>query len=97
MIVLVARYHVQPGDVDTVLDRLAQMKPRVEADEPGCVLYQVSRSTEQDDLVLLYEHYVDEDALLAHRETPHFREIIEGNVVPLLTKRERELYSLVIS
>jgi quinol monooxygenase YgiN len=96
MIVLVAKYHVQRGQVDAVLAKLQEMKPRVEADEPGCVFYQVSRSTEQEDLVLLYEHYVDEDALLGHRETVHFKEIIEGAVVPLLVERERELYSLVI-
>jgi quinol monooxygenase YgiN len=96
VIVLVAKYVVQPGHIDTVLDRLREMKPRVDAEEPGCTFYQVSRSTEQEDLVLLYEHYVDEDALLGHRDTAHFKEIIEGQVVPLLVERQRELYSLAI-
>lgn len=38
----------------------------------------------------------DEPALVAHRETPHFKEIIEGIIVPLLEKREREIYEQVI-
>ena len=42
-------------------------------------------------MFVLYEEYVDEAALLAHRETPHFRALIEGIVVPALISREREV------
>ena len=96
MIVLVARYHGKPGQGDAIEAALKQMAPRVAQDEPGCNLYQASRSQENPDNFLLYEQYVDEAALLAHRETPHFKEIIEGTIVPLLEKRERELYTLVV-
>lgn len=97
MIVLIAKYHVKPGSVDTVLDALRRMKSRIERDEPDCKLYHASRSTETENLILLYEHYPDQAALAAHRETPHFKEIIEGEIVPLLDKRERELYELRIA
>jgi quinol monooxygenase YgiN len=96
LIVLIAKYHVTPGNTDQVLSELRRMKPLVAANEPGCVFYQVSRSAEDPDLVLLYEHYVDDAALQAHRETPHFKEIVESVIMPLLRKRERELFSLVI-
>ena len=97
MIVLIAKYTTKPGNVPQVLEHLKKMKPLVEAGEPGCKFYQVSKSTENDNLILLYEHYVDAAALAAHRETPHFKSIIEGTVIPLLEKRERELYELAIS
>ena len=97
MIVLIAKYTTKPGNVPQVLEHLKKMKPLVEAGEPGCKFYQVSKSTENDSLILLYEHYVDQAALAAHRETPHFKSIIEGTVIPLLEKRERELYELEIS
>jgi (4S)-4-hydroxy-5-phosphonooxypentane-2,3-dione isomerase len=96
LIVLIARYYVTPGNTDKVLSELRRMKPLVQASEPGCALYQVSRSEENPDLVLLYEHYRDQAALEAHRETPHFKEIVEGVIMPVLEKRERELFSLVI-
>ena len=51
----------------------------------------------EPDLFLLYEHYVDQAALEAHRNTPHFKEIIEGSIVPLLDKREREFYQSVLA
>jgi quinol monooxygenase YgiN len=96
MIVLVAKYTVQPGKQDEVIAALQRMAPLVKQHEPGCHLYQVSRSQDNPDLLMLYELYADEAAVQAHRETPHFKEIIEGTVAPLLAKRERELYQLVI-
>ena len=44
---------------------------------------------------VLYEQYVDEAAFEAHRQSPHFREYIEGGVVPLLAEREWHRYDLV--
>ena len=96
-VVLIAKYHVKDGNVEKVLDGLRRMKPLVEKGEPGCTFYQVSRSSENPNLVMLYEHYRDEDALKAHRETPHFKDIIEGEIIPMLERRDRELYTLQIS
>jgi quinol monooxygenase YgiN len=96
MIVLVARYQAKPGHGDEVEAALKQMAPLVKAHEPGCGLYQANRSRENPDQFLLYEQYVDEAALAAHRETPHFKQIIEGTIVPMLETREREFYNLVV-
>ncbi|MDQ6662639.1 MAG: antibiotic biosynthesis monooxygenase [Chloroflexota bacterium] len=95
MIVLVARYYGKPGQGEAIEAALKRMAPMVAEQESGCKLYQASRSQENPDLFLLYEHYVDEAALLGHRETAHFKEIIEGTIMPMLEKRERELYTLV--
>jgi quinol monooxygenase YgiN len=95
MIVLVAKYHVKPGHGDTVEAALRRMAPLVLAQEPGCTQYRVHRSTENPDLFLLYEEYVDQAAIEAHRRMPQFQEIIEGTIVPLLDKREREFYTVV--
>jgi quinol monooxygenase YgiN len=96
MIVLIAHYYCKAGESDFVLEQLKKMKPLVEANEPGCTFYQVSRSQDNRDHLLLYEHYTDQAALLGHRDTPHFQEIIEGQIIPRLEKRERELYTLEI-
>ncbi len=96
MIVLVAKYIVKAGQGDAVAAALRRMAPLVKAGEPGCTLYHANRATENPDLFLLYEHYVDQAALAAHRETPHFKDIIEGTIVPLLEKRERELFESVV-
>lgn len=91
MRVLVARYRVRPGHGDEVEDLLVRMGEAVAGDEPGCLLYRAIRLVDDPDGFVLYEEYEDQAALEAHRETPHFRELIEGGVVPLLDGREREV------
>ena len=51
---------------------------------------------ENENLYCLYEVYKDPGSIAAHRDTPHFKEIIEGIIVPLLEKREREIYTQLI-
>ena len=96
MVVLVAKYYVRPGKSAEVETALKTMAACVREQEPGCLLYHVNRSRENADLFLLYEQYRDTAALEAHRATSHFREIIEGTIVPLLDKREREFYEPVV-
>jgi len=96
MLVLVARFFGKPGQGDAIEAALRQMAAQIALSEPGCRLYQASRSQENPDHFLLYEHYVDNAALLTHRETPHFKQLVEGTIVPLLEKRERELYTLAV-
>ena len=97
MLVLTAKYSRRQGTETRSRRLLRRMAPLVTANEPGCKLYHANRSTDNPDLFLLYEHYADQAALDAHRNTPHFKEIIEGVIVPLLERRERELYQSVIA
>jgi quinol monooxygenase YgiN len=97
MIVLAASYTGLPGKGDAIAENLKRMAVEVKKTEPGCLIYHACRSTENPDFFLLYEHYADQAALDAHRTTPHFQEIIEGSIVPLLEKRERAFYDLVVS
>ena len=97
MIVLVASYFGTPGSGDAIESNLKEMAVEVKRSEPGCAIYHACRSVDNPDFFLLYEHYVDQDALEAHRTTPHFKRIIEGTVVLLLEKRERALYDLAVS
>jgi quinol monooxygenase YgiN len=82
--------------IDAVLSALRRMKARIAAEEPGCVQYQVSRARTAANQLLLYEVYSDDSALEAHRSTPHFRAIIEGEVIPMLERRDREFFDVEI-
>ena len=81
MIVLLAKYYCKPGNGDQVQQYLYEMKSQVEKSEPDCMLYCASRSDDNPDLFFLYEHYADQAAFEGHRETPHFKEIIEGKII----------------
>jgi quinol monooxygenase YgiN len=85
---LVVRYYVKPGNVDAVADALRRMAPFVKEREPGCLVYRVDRSSEDPNLLFLYEEYENRAAVDAHRATPHYAEHITGTIVPLLERRE---------
>ena len=53
----------------------------------GFVVARSYQAVDDPRAILLYERYTDEDAFQAHRRTPHFREIVEQQVVPLLDER----------
>ena len=91
MRVLIARYQAQTGRGDEVEAALREMAHAVRRDEPACLLYRAARSVERPDSFVLYEEYQDQAALEAHRQTPHFKRLIEATVVPLLVSREREI------
>lgn len=92
LILMTVKYFVKDGNLDEVLAGLREMKEQVAAHEPDCLVYQVWESKDQANLLLLQEVYTDEPALLAHRETPHFKSILEAKVIPLLNDRVREFY-----
>ncbi len=91
MITLVARYKAKANEGDAVERALREMISLARQEE-GCICFYANRSEESPDEFLLYEQYESEAALQKHRETPHFKRIIEGNVILLLEKRERSIY-----
>jgi autoinducer 2-degrading protein len=96
LITLTVKYTCKPGQAETVLGHLRRMAELVKQHEPGCRAYQISRSVDNPDLLFLYELYEDQAAFDLHAQTDHFKEIIQGEVIPLLETRVRELYTLAI-
>ncbi|GAA3475783.1 putative quinol monooxygenase [Streptomyces yanii] len=85
--VVVARYRTQAGAENTVLSLLDTMAA-ASRKEPGNLAYQVHQGTEDPQAIVLYEEYASEADFTAHCATPHFQEIVLGEVVPLLESRD---------
>ena len=94
MIVLIATYRGQTGTGDAIEPLLAELAGASRT-EPGNSLYLVNRSTTATDTFVIYEHYQDEDALVAHRESPHFQRLAVGHIIPMLEERVVDVYRLV--
>ena len=86
MVIVVARYVVNEGHEDSVVS-LLRSNAEASRQEPDCLEFSVYRDVEDPGRILLYERYTDEDAFQAHRHTTHFRNLVEGQVVPLLEER----------
>ena len=75
MIGIVATIKVQAGkgpDFEAVFLELAG---KVRENEPGNVFYQLTRSRADADTYKVLELYKDQDALAAHGQSDHFKEV----------------------
>ena len=86
MLVVVARYLVTAGH-EQIVGTLLGENAVASRTEPGCLEFTVFRAIDEPRAFLLFERYTDEAAFQAHRKSPHFKSIIEDQVVPLLDER----------
>ena len=93
-VVLVARWLAKEGEEERTLAILEELAPASRA-EPGCLHYQPCRDREDLRRFLIFEVYVDDDALRAHSESEHFQRLVLDEAVPLLESRDRTFYEIV--
>jgi quinol monooxygenase YgiN len=92
--VVVARYIARAGTEEQVAEHIAAMAA-ASRQEPGCLCYQPHRDPNDPQVFLLYEQYVDDAALQAHRDSAHFQRHVLGAVVELLSAREVAVYQTI--
>jgi quinol monooxygenase YgiN len=90
---LVARHTMKPGTEDEVLALLDQITDAVRA-EPGNIAFDAYRDLREPRTYVLLERYASPEALAAHRETPHFHELVLGQLVPRLDERTVDVYEV---
>jgi quinol monooxygenase YgiN len=61
--------------------------------EPGCVSYIPHHVEADPDTVVIYEQYRNQEALAAHRATPHFQKLAVGGLYQRM--RERAIEDLI--
>ena len=85
---VIAKWTARAGEEERVLDFIRGLAPP-SREEPGCLVYRVTRDAEDARVFLLYEEYADEAAYRAHGESDHFRRLALEGAIPLLDSRER--------
>jgi quinol monooxygenase YgiN len=74
MLAIIATLKVKPGMEPEFEAVATELVAKVNALEPGCKLYTLSRGTVPQTYVFM-ERYVDQAALDAHRTTAHYKEL----------------------
>ncbi len=89
MVSFTVRFTFAPEDRDDVAEalRLATSESRR---EPGCVTYIPHHVEGDPDTIVIYEQYKDENALAAHRDSPHFKKYVVGGLLQKMKDRSRE-------
>ncbi|MBS0412126.1 MAG: antibiotic biosynthesis monooxygenase [Proteobacteria bacterium] len=74
MIGIVATLKVQDGKGPELEAVFAELAPLVRANEPGNVLYQLTKSRTDPNTYKVLELYKDQEAVAAHGGSAHFKE-----------------------
>jgi len=69
-VTVVARLRAATGKGDALAALLTEQTAAVRKSEPGCLAYRLHRSTQDPEVFLFYETYVDDAAFAAHRAAP---------------------------
>jgi quinol monooxygenase YgiN len=91
---VIARYTISAGKDDEVLALLPKLAEASRA-EPGNVSFVAYRQLDDDRSIILLERYASRDAFAEHRESEHFKDLVLGQIVPLLDNRIVESYDVV--
>jgi autoinducer 2-degrading protein len=96
MLVLHVTVRVKPEHVAEFLEVVRYDAEHSEKDEPGCLRFDVLRDRNDPNRFYFYEVYRDEQALEAHRNTPHFKLYLEKVQPWLAAPSERRFGSNLI-
>jgi len=91
--VMVARWRPREGETKEIEAILRELAIAIRQ-EPGNVQFTVHRGRDDANEFLLYEVYASEEAFREHQLTEHFKKLVLGRAVPLLSVRERRAYSI---
>lgn len=75
MLSIVATIKVKPGTEKEFEAAALELVARVNANEPGCKLYTLSRSNEAPQTYVFMERYADQAAVDYHRGTDYFKDL----------------------
>lgn len=84
---VIAHYRATSSTAEQVAELLPLLAAATRT-EPGCLAYAVTRDLEDATHFVIVETYRGAEDLQVHRDTPHFRELGIGRIIPLLASRE---------
>ena len=95
MVSFIVRLKFHPEDRAEVAETL-RLLATASRQEPGCVSYIPHQLEGDPDAILIYEQYVDQKALAAHRESDHFKKYaVAGIYQKMLDRSVDNLLALV--
>jgi quinol monooxygenase YgiN len=82
MVTITAKVRLQSGKAEEFIEAYRWMKPQVMKD-PGAILYNLHRSSEDPDVFVFYEQYDNPEAIEYHLSTDHFK-TLAARIDPLM-------------
>src|SRR6195256_555851 len=93
-LIVTAFWEVNPGEESAVADLLKDFLPQAQR-EPGVKEFQIHQNIAKPREFFFYEVFAGETAVADHQQTDHFKNIIVGQAIPKLAKRERSQFQFI--
>jgi quinol monooxygenase YgiN len=93
-LVVTAFWEVNSGEEGTVAELLKDFLPQAQR-EPGVKAFQIHQNIAKPQEFFFYEVFAGEAAFAEHQQTDHFKNIILGQAIPKLAKRERSQFRFI--
>ena len=93
MFLVLAHYSIATGNHAAVLDLVTELAQESRAAE-GCLSFDSYVNTDDDSELIIVERYETADDYTAYRESIAFRELAEEQIIPLLSERRVESYTV---
>jgi quinol monooxygenase YgiN len=90
---VIARYTAAAGKEDEVAGLVVQLAAASRT-EPGNIDFTAYRQIDDPRRFVLLERYASREQLDAHRDTPHFADLVLGRLIPRLDSRVVETYDV---
>jgi quinol monooxygenase YgiN len=84
---------VKPGSAQDAKTILTEIAGPVR-DEPGCSIFEVHESKDDENVIYLYEQYADQAAVEAHLASAMFKRV-EDELFPLVEDRQYNEYETI--
>ncbi|MEQ1825668.1 MAG: putative quinol monooxygenase [Pirellula sp.] len=69
---IVVTFEIKPECIETFRARVIQQAKDSVDNEPGCCQFDVLEDESNPNTIVLYETYIDANAFVDHKQTPHF-------------------------
>jgi quinol monooxygenase YgiN len=93
-LIVTAFWEVNSGEEGAVAALLKDFLPQAQR-EPGVKAFQIHQNVAKPREFFFYEVFAGEAAFADHQQTDHFRNIILGQAIPKLAKRERQQFRFI--
>jgi len=93
-LVVTAFWKAKPDETEAVAAILRRFMPQAQQ-EPGVRAFMIHQSKSEPSEFFFYEVFAGEAAFAEHQQTPHFKNIIVGQAIPRLAKRERSQFRFI--
>ena len=93
-LVVTAFWEVNSGEEGAVAELLKDFLPQAQR-EPGVKEFQIHQNISKPREFFFYEVFAGEAAFVEHQQTDHFKNIILGQAIPKLAKRERSQFRFI--